>query len=246
MSTIVELTSLLEKTIYSPTLESDPSYISIKQNLSDIVSLAIARTGYTIDTLPNKQEYYVILIAQTLVYRTLATAKAPDYNVESEFTKITKSDRFTHYMKLIESVQKEIDSIEKKESLGEIDVGNLVINERNGSERNYALSAEQSISLTVSNITSNSADLDWSLFDCLKEAFYSYELYLGKSIVYDPYENPSLIQGNVLVSTMIQDIKRTKFRLKSLTPSTNYFLTICYKSANGGQTFYSTTFSTIA
>jgi len=111
---LAELTEMLTDSIYTPMLEQDPAYIALRGKVGNYITYAVRSTGYTLELLPVDLEYYVTLLVQKQLFRILAVARAPEFNIESEFTKVAKGDRFKHYMDLNADLQQELKLITGK------------------------------------------------------------------------------------------------------------------------------------
>jgi hypothetical protein len=244
MADIVTLKGYLEKSISSPLLEADPSYILIKAELENILKQVVKDVGTTIEFLPSEDEGYILLLARKEIYWRLATSVAPEYDVETQFTKILKSSRFDHYTKLIERVQKEIERNEGNYTF--VQYADVIIDGRDGSLRNYNLSVPQLINLKTSNITQTSVDLDWNSFDSTASRFGRYEILIGKEKFYDPYEDPAFNKGLAEQQIVITDIKRLKLRIKGLDSNAHYFVVIIYESLSGNIDVAETEITTLA
>lgn len=223
MADITKLTTMLEKSINTPLLVADPAYIAIKQDLTEIVTFYASK--YSDDEA-------ILLFSKKEVYWRLATAVAPSYDLEAQFTKLTKSVRFDHYFKLIQFLQLEIDA-NTSCNTNAVEFGEFILDSRDGSLRNYELDISPSGSMTVSNITSSSIDVDWNTFDVKGSNFGSYELYLSKVPIYDPYEEQELAKGFAIKSYSIFDLFKNKMRIKNLDSGTIYYVTLIYRARSG-------------
>jgi hypothetical protein len=246
MADINSLKDYLENSISSPLLNADPVYIDLQTGgIETILNQVVKSRGYTISNLPSIEEDYVILLAKKEIYLRLATTMAPEYNLEQEFTKILKSQRFDHYMKLLTFIQKDIDNLVESGIFSTVQYSDVVIDGRNGFSRNYSLATSQEVQLDLSAITATSVNLDWNIFDTTVARFYSYDIFYSEYPIYDPYSSPAFVENARLIYTTISDIKRVKYRLTDLNPGTIYYIVLVFNSTNGNQDIYSTTFTTL-
>ena len=234
MVDVTALTSLLEKSINTPLLVADPAYIAIKADLASIVSFYASR--YT-------NEELILLYSKKEVYLRLATAVAPSYDLEAQFTKLTKSVRFDHYFKLVNMVQAEITA--NSELYTEVQHADVVMESRDGGARNYYLDNLQTGTLTISNITSSTVDLDWTCFDTSSSNFSHYDVYLSTSVMYDPYEEVELKLNVAEKSYRLVDIFKNKLRVKDLSSATKYYVVLVYYAKSGRKTIVSSSFTTL-
>ena len=126
----------------------------------------------------------------------LATNFAPDWDVETQYTKLLQSGRFDHYIKLVAVVQNDIKNLEKDEKYLIPKVGDMIITARDGYVRNYNLALAQSPVLSVTNITATSADFSWNEFDVKNGKFNGYYLLVNPAEFYDPFVDGARIPIN--------------------------------------------------
>lgn len=245
MADVSELTGLLANSIYSPLLETDPAYIALQGRIGVYVDLSIKSLGYTVDTLPVELEYYVVLLTLKQLFRILAVSKAPEFNIESEFTKVSKSDRFKHYMELIKEIQREIELWESGGIRDTIKSAEVVISGRDGTVRNYNLSHSQVATLIVSGVTSKSAELTWTPFDLSRGRFSSYDILIGTKILYDDFADEPILYSNALEHKVLTDCKRNKTRFNALIPGTTYHVVVVYRGYNGSKDIFTASFTTL-
>jgi hypothetical protein len=246
MADINKLSAFILDSIYTPLLIQDPSYIAVTTKISAIITQKAAELGYTVALLPQSSEETLILLVKKELYMRLATARAPEFDVESQYTKILQSDRFDHYMKLLQFVQKDIDQLIKSGKFNTVQVADVIISGREGTAYNYNKSQPQLGSISVSNITATTADVDWTIFDTDIGNFNQYQIYYSTQQFYDEYAetvlDETLVDSGILT---ILDIKRTKYRISNLTTNTKYYIAIVYHSLSGSRDIFQTEFTTL-
>lgn len=229
MAILADLSTFLKSSIYTPLMEADPSYIAIIADVDNIFKQVVKEMEYpTVESVPPKDEGYLILLAKKEVYWRLAMATAPNYDLETEFTKLVKSKRFDHYFKLVAQIQLEIDK-----SFPSISVADVTLRSREGSARNYNLAKAISTGVTLSGITQNSVNLDWIAYDVAKGTFVLYDVLISTVPIYDEYADPVVDYGKAEQRITLTDVKRTKYRVLNLTPNTTYYLTLVYRGLSG-------------
>lgn len=246
MADLNKLQTFLEKSIDTPLLQADPSYLAVKSDIPNLITQIASEEGYSIEELPKEMERLVLLLAKKELYFRLAVTQAPTYDAETEFGKVLKGKRFDHYIKLVEFVIKDIEQLRQSGQLASIKVAEVTMRSRDGSYRNYALAKPQTnIRFAVSNITNTSVDLDWTIFDMTKGNFSCYRLLIGTGLVYDPYEDEPLNINVAERDITVTDIHRTKLRIKNLLPATSYNIALIYKGINGSETVLTATATTL-
>jgi hypothetical protein len=257
-----EITSYITEAISTPLLSSDPVFQGLTvadattklSGIDRIIKYICEASEYDITVsgdvtfidVPTNEMQFLVLLVKKEIYERLATAFAAEWNVETEFTKLLKSDRFTHYSKLLTYVQKEITQAVNSGKFGSIQVGELVTQGRDGTLRNYNLANAQTADLKSANITATSVELTWSDFDSRISRFAYYDLYVSRVNPYDPYSDPVLDVNVAENRYRFTDITRTKYRLTNLLPATTYYIVILYRSANGREDMNCINFTTLS
>lgn len=252
MADIASLTEYISDSIYTPMLETDPAYIKLQGRVESIIIQNVKVTGYTVETLPENYEYFVSLLVLKYMFRVLAVSKAPEYDMEAEFTTLSKGDRFDHYSKLIEEINKEIEMLISNGIVSIVSDSNTVsshnvtLDTRDGTVRNYLLSQSQTASITFSAITSNSVDIDWSTFNQEIARFNGYEFYFSTQVLFDPYVDDTVDKNLADIYKVFNNPKKTKYRVTNLLPETTYYVVVSYRAMNMNVDYFTASFTTLA
>lgn len=247
MANLADLTQYLQDSITTPLLEQDPVYQDLKDlGIELIIRQIIRQRGYTIDTLPPREEEIVILLAKKEVYMRLATNVAPEWDIETQYTKLLKATRFDHYIKLVATVQDDIIILQKNGLFNFVEANEMYISARNGYARNYQLAPAQYPVLKVSNITSTTADMIWNQFDATISRFSAYELFIGKDNLYDPFEDQVIQKASIVNSYYVVDGRKVNLRVKNLKPSTHYHALLVFRATNLRSDYSQIQFTTLA
>ena len=246
MSRSDDLIQYLQESISTPLLEQDPVYQALRiGGIRSIVEQVIRQRGCTVNNIPLAEEEAIILLAKKEIYMRLATNMAPEWDIETQYTKLLKATRFEHYIKLVTVIQDEITILQRNGHFNTVGANEIYISARNGYARNYQLAPAQYPVLTVANITSTSADFSWNQFDVTISRFSAYELFIGRGIMYDEFEDPKLIKSNIIKNFFMLDGRRTALRVKELTPATNYHALLLFRSTNQRVDYHQIQFTTI-
>lgn len=219
--------------LQDPSTETDPAYIFTEDQLWDIVNIVTpAHSPYhTVDTLPDNEAYFVILLAKKEVYYRLATSTAPLYPLKAEGAELRKDFRFEHYMSLIRRVEAEYEnSWDKFERGREVEVQDLLLHSKHYSERNYKFAHVPSVTARIVAVRGDSVDVEWSKFNTPRGLFWHYSVYVSTSPIYDEFEG--VIDPSAKKVVEIHDIHKTKVRIKGLSPDTAYFILVVSTDAN--------------
>ena len=213
--------------LQSPEVETDEAYKFEDAELGDILTeLAPAHNDqYTIENFPVKETYFLMLLAKKEVYFRLATSSAPFYPIKAEGAELRKDVRFEHYMTLVRAVSADYDkNLEKFSNNQEIEAGEVLIQSRHQSKRNYRLGVVPEVALLAITTRNTSVDIGWTKFIVQAGRFYKYDVYVHTDHVYDEFED-KIAETATLVAT-IRDIHRLKYRLTNLIPNTHYVIAV--------------------
>lgn len=216
--------------LQDPQVETDPDYIFSDEELFRVLEIVTPAHNprYTIDTLPDTEFYFVTLLAKKEIYYRLATSTAPLYPLSAEGAELEKNVRFDHYIKLVETVEKEYtESIERAErnQFGEvISMDTYIRGKQYAAQRALNLSNRPRINLKISGITDTSINVDWTKFESAD--FHNYALYVDKHPIIDEYEFSGWLSHEIVPKFYTDDIHRLKYRVKELTPNTEYYVCI--------------------
>lgn len=230
-----------------PSIETDEAYIFEDDDLWDalLMQIPLHNPLYTESNFPEKETPFIILLTKKEIYFRLATSTAPFYPLEAEGAKLRKDFRFEHYMTLIRQTEKTYDKAWDKFVLsgGTISVSDILLPNNHFSIKNYEKANIPEITLTLSNITSSTVNLDWTKFSVNGGSFWKYEVYISKSSIYDEYENTYSDEA-VKVEEFI-DIHRVKARLKNLEEKTTYHVLLASYDINGLKGIHELEFTTL-
>lgn len=210
---------------------SDPAYKLTDDELYSILTVVTYQhnPSYTIETIPEKELHFAILLARREVYYRLASASAPLYPLEAEGASLRKDYRFTHYHKLIQLVTDQYhlqwEHFNNNVNFGQVTVHEVTIESKHFTERNYRLADVPQFEFTVPKVTDTWAGLDWTKPS--NGLFSHYEVYICDTEILDEYSEELNPTATKLID--IRDIHKTKYKVIDLTPNTTYYLAvICY------------------
>ena len=223
--------------LQQPDIEIDPAYKFSDEDLWAILTIVTPshNSNYTINTLPDSEFHFVVLLAKKEIYYRLATSTAPFYPLSAEGASLQKNYRFNHYMELVRQVEKDYQNSIKlalENQFGEAQSYEQLAQGWYYTRRNYNLANKPIVELTVSNITSTSVNLDWTKFNVSSGLFDSYAIYADTKPIVDEYAEIPLRQ-DVSAKFYTSDIHRTKYRLDGLKPDTDYYVCIISRDRNG-------------
>lgn len=216
---------------------NDPAYVFSDKDLEDILSLVVPfhNPSYSINTIPDDEVYFILLLAKKEVYYRLATSSAPYYPLEADGGGLKKNVRFDHYLELIKLVTDEYNYLLHQYRLNKpIEVKELLVSKNNYINRLYNNIEKPSLELTIDKVGDTFVNLSWNksssnLFSC-------YEVYISQNPIIDEYYNEKdseLISKNATLEAVIYDIHKTKYRITELQPDTSYYIAVCERNKLG-------------
>lgn len=230
-----------------PSTEVDPAYIFEDPDLWEICEYVVPvhNINYTIETFPEKEKYFIILLAKKEIYYRLATSSAPFYPISAEGAELRKDYRFEHYMSLIRRV--EIDYATAMTQLASntvIEVKDLLLLTKHYHWRNYNLASAPTVEVTLNGVQETSVDITWDKFEVQSGIFSYYEVYISEQPIYDFYEDS--LSKTATRYKEERDIHKTRCRVSGLTPGKAYYVLVTSKDTNGLTGYSEATFNTPA
>lgn len=200
--------------------------------------------------VPEDAVYPITLLARIQLYYKLATIAAPLYNLQADGASLSQTQRFEHYMSLINALQKEYEDYEENGGSsgtnGTLTSYNVQLANRYGTKYNYDTASPPAVILYVDKVGSDYVELSW-LPELHTTDFSRYEIYISsKQEVFDEYDTENLVRDTSIKALTLKDIHKTKCRLKGLTPETTYFVGVLVKANGGKVNFDMESFTTIA
>ena len=197
--------------------------VVLTRDFSDVPSL---------DYLPGKDVYPLILLAKKELYYALAVKSAPDFDLGADNNNYLKRDqRFQHYFKLIGQADKEYqDYLDNGGGLSEDGAGNtlssfdVLLSDRYYTKRYYEKGVVPAPVLYVDEVTGDSVAFHWTN---KTRKFAWCNVYLSKEPIVDEYKigNSKIVDKSTLVQHFI-DARQVSLRIEGLDPSTTYYLAV--------------------
>lgn len=223
---------------------ADDYFISLTDEQVELyLKVVISRdySQYTIDTLPYECAYPVTLLTKLDLYFQLATSVAMEYNLSSDDGSLYRDQKYRHcldMMTYLRSLYNDFvdDGGTGKNTLTSYD---MIIESRNGTYRNYALSTVPSTEIVADAITDTYIEL--SLY-ITSGSLSSIKIYLSNESIYDEYDPVSM--EDYLIATYT-DPHFYKTRITGLTELTDYVVTIAVTDLTGLTGYNELSFTTL-
>lgn len=235
--------------VQSPSVGADPLFLALTdEELEATLDVAISKESpnSSIDNLENNNVYPVILTSKMELYYILAMQSAPLYDIDlgTNDPELKKSQRFDHYMKLVNMTRGEYASFKDLNTVlssSNGNVGDAILNSRYYSMRNYNLATPPTANLNADLVTNNKVDLSWSVSGIVN--FYSYVLYKSKSPIVDLYTTDK-IESSAEKVVEFKFLHETMYRIENLEANTLYYVALVVQEKNGLKGYSEISFTT--
>lgn len=221
----------------------DASFLDMKdEDIKLYIKLASTKIfpeADTIEDLPEGSDFIVMLLTKIELYTKLAVLKANDVDLGADNNNYLKmSQRFAHYMKLIEMARKEYQDWLKDGGTNAISGVTSYESFRTRdhySQRNYDKRQLPVVKVRLGTITTESVEVSWSVTK--SDLFGRYRVYLSESPIIDLYRDGANATSKVAEDAQeiynIVDIRDSKHRVEGLEPDTTYYIAVFSVERNG-------------
>lgn len=211
----------------------DSAYLSMTDDdLKLYIKLGVTRAYPDVtdlEDLPEGSEYPVVLLAKIELYLKLAVLKADKIDLTADNNnQLKQSQRFKHYMTLVEESRIEYENWVKDDSHGKVQSFNVLLSNRHYTNRNYELAPTPKVILKVSNITNESVALDWSVGNT--SHFGRFKVYVSTSPIVDKYKDGSKAEDKVsdlaILVKSTSNFRNNTHKIEGLLPETLYYVAV--------------------
>lgn len=230
----------------------DPAYLAMTdEDITLYIKLGCSSAFPHITDLADLEdgsEYPIMLLAKVELYSKLATIKAEKVDlVADNNNQLKQSQRFDHYMKLVESAREDYRNWIEDNGMSSMTSFNVTLGSRHYSNRNYSLTPTPKVKLNLGTITNNSADVDWEVSN--SSHFGKYLLYISTTPIIDMYREGAIAENKVNESATLifnsYDVRNVYHRVEGLLPSTQYYIAVVSVERNQVFGYSEKTFTTL-
>ena len=241
--TIEDMIKLLRSSVniqYTEDGVSDSAYLSMTdEDIKMFIKLGCSRAFPNISDLEELEEgseYPIVILAKIELYLKLAVIKSDLIDLGADGAYLKQSQRFDHYMTLVEEARQEYNSWVENESIGNNTVSsyNVLLSKRHYTNRNYELTPTPKVLLKIENITNNSVELHWKVSNT--SHFGRYKVYISESPIIDICKDGAKLEDKVVDGAKLvkitSNIRDSHIRLDNLLPNTNYYVAVASVERN--------------
>ena len=237
MLSIQELVTLVRSSVnvQIPGSENtDPAYLTMSdEDIMLFIKLGITRAFpdcESVEDLPEGSEYPLVLLAKIELYAKLAVTKANAVDMGADNNNYLKqSQRFSHYMSLVEKTKDLYNEWLENESIGANTVSShdVLLSNRHYTRRNYEKQAMPKVRLYLDQVTNEDVKYHWKVSQ--SSHFGRFKVYIDTKPVFNPYASGSYdkhISDTAKLIKSTGDIRDCYHELAGLKPDTTYYLAV--------------------
>lgn len=210
---------------------TDTTYLSMKDEDIELYLNVVLTRDFpyvpSLDLIPQEDIYPIVLLAKKELYYALASADAPLFDLTADNNnQIKRSQRFEHYMKLIEAVDKEYNQYNEDGGAGTrntLTSYDVLLSDRYATRHNYEKGFVPALSLRVLGVTDTTIELTWSV---QLSRFDKYEVYISEEQIYDEYSISREVSPKAKLIAKILNVHQNKCRIEGLVPNTVYHIMV--------------------
>lgn len=215
---------------------TDPTYLTMTDDdITLFIKLGVSRAYPDVTDLadlPSGSEYPITLLAKIELYTKLAVVKADKVDMGADNNNYLKqSQRFSHYMKLVEEARTQYDDWLENEGVNGgqgVCSYDVLLSNRHYTQRNYEKQVRPKVSLKIDQVTSDSVDFHWGVTNT--SHFGRFKVYMSKNPIVDMYREGATydkkIAEDVKLLLSTGNIRNTFHRVGNLESDTTYYVAV--------------------
>jgi len=234
--TVEELVKILRSSVNVQSEETeviDPAYLTMTDDdIKLFIKLGVSRAYPKVTDLtelPSGSEYPITLLAKIELYLKLAVIKADKVDMGADNNNYLKqSQRFSHYMKLVEEARAEYENWLENEGQGEVSSYDVLLSNRHYTQRNFEKQVTPKVSLKIDEVTSDSVKFHWGVTNT--SHFGRFKVYISTEPIVDMYQEGATYdkkiseEAKLLVST--SNIRNVFHEVKNLESAKVYYIAV--------------------
>lgn len=225
--------------VQNPDETVDNNFLSLtEEQIQTYLEIAMMRNFpelvYMLDEgeVPDEAVYPASLLTCKEMYYALAIRVAPKVDMGADNNNYLKnSQKFTHYMKLVEQVADEYDTWDASAN-GQgsvIKSYDVLLDSRYYTSRNYQLGKIPTVRVRQRGAGGDYVEVSW---DTSVYRFAGAAVYVSPEPIVDPYASQK-ISKNAVAVTYIGDAHQTLARVEGLEPDSGYYVAVAVRERAG-------------
>lgn len=227
--------------IDDPSMVEDSMFLALTdEELTQMLEVSYSKVKTSLSHLQEEDMLYaLVLLAKQDVYSRLALKYAIQYDIGGDDGRVSKSQRFEHFSRLMELTKDEWNDY-VQEQQAQVDVSNssaysnlangqMFIDRHYFSRRNVMYHNKPVVEGKIDSFSTSTIEVSWKVKKI--NHFKKIKVYISESPVYDKYDNT--VTGKEVFST--DDLHRNGCRIKDLLPNTTYYVAFVISELNGLQ-----------
>lgn len=209
----------------------DTTYLSMTdEDIELYLNIALTRDFPqvpSLDLLPSECVYPLILLSKKELFYALAIKDAPLIDMSADNNnQLKRSQRFEHYMKLIEAVDKEYNQYNEDGGAGTrntLTSYDVLIPDRYNTRRNYEKGVVPTLSLYIEEVTDTTIEISWSV---RLSRFSNYKVYVSQNPILDEYNLKNPVAEDAKLVATILNVHQNRCRIEGLNPNSVYTIMV--------------------
>lgn len=230
----------------------DPAYLAMTDDdIKLFLKFGASRASEAVDIehIESGEEYPILLLAKIELYMKLAVIKADKVDMGADNNNYLKqSQRFDHYMKLVDATKAEYDSWLENEGQGKVDSYDVLLSNRHYTSRNYEKQVTPVVTIFIDSITSDGVKFHWGMKRT--SHFGRFKVYVSTEPIIDMFKDGMKYEDKIVGEpTLVKstgNIRDVYHSVTGLEPNTTYYLAIFSIERNQVFGYSQTEFTTLA
>lgn len=232
----------------------DQSYLEMTDDdIKLFIKLGVTRAYPEVEDLselPDGSEFALVLLAKIELYLKLAVVVAPKVDLGADNNNYIKQDqRFSHYMKLVNSAKEQYDDWLENESTGANTVSSydVLLSNRHYTLRNYEKQVTPKVKIVIDEVGTDYVKLHWKMSN--SSHFSRYKVYIGDMPVFDKFADGASYRDKITQDAQLVkstgNIRDTYHEVTGLEPYTTYYIAVISVERNQVFGVAETSFTTL-
>lgn len=218
---------------------TDTEYLTMSdEDLENFMLIVLTRdfSEYkSLDRLPSEAIYPLMMLTKKELYYALAVKEAPEVDLGADGAYLKQSDRYNHYLQLIQQIEEEYQSYLDNGGAGSgtLVSFDVILPNRYNTKRNYEKGSIPAPFLYIESANTDSIECSWNVST---SRFKKTMAYLSTESILDLYDTEKTLkvdEEKALMKVEIKDVHQNRCRFKRLQSNTTYFVTLAVFEMSG-------------